>query len=155
MDPGRTAVGTWSGGRFMHFGEPLDDERFLALIRPGGGIDTVLTADTYGQGEADRLLGRAVEGVDRSSFSLVGAVGPRARPAGLRAPWREGDHARRGLRRAVPRRPDRPGRARPPRVPPRRLDRARPGAHRADAPGRRAPRPDDAAAGVRMESQPP
>src|SRR6478672_11182523 len=72
MDLTRTAYGTWSGGRFMHFGEPLDDERFLALIRPGDGIDTVLTADTYGQGEADRLLGRALEGVDRDAFSLVG-----------------------------------------------------------------------------------
>jgi aryl-alcohol dehydrogenase-like predicted oxidoreductase len=75
MDPTRTAIGTWSGGRFMHFGEPLDDERFLALIRPGGGVDTVLTADTYGQGEADRLLGRALAGIDRDTFSLVGAVG--------------------------------------------------------------------------------
>src|SRR4051812_35769591 len=75
LDPTRTAVGTWSGGRFMHFGEPLDDERFLALIRPGNGIDTVLTADTYGQGEADRLLGRAIQGVQRDSFCLVGAVG--------------------------------------------------------------------------------
>ena len=27
LDPTRTAIGTWSGGRFMHFGEPLDDER--------------------------------------------------------------------------------------------------------------------------------
>ena len=34
-DPGHVAVGTWSGGRFMHFGEPLDDERLLALLRPG------------------------------------------------------------------------------------------------------------------------
>src|SRR6476661_6109992 len=75
LDPTRTAVGTWSGGRFMHFGEPLDDERFLALIRPGDGVDTVLTADTYGQGEADRLLGRALAGADRDSFCLVGAVG--------------------------------------------------------------------------------
>jgi aryl-alcohol dehydrogenase-like predicted oxidoreductase len=75
LDPTRTAVGTWSGGRFMHFGEPLDDERFLALIRPGNGIDTVLTADTYGQGEADRLLGRAIQVVQRDAFCLVGAVG--------------------------------------------------------------------------------
>ena len=75
LDPTRTAVGTWSGGRFMHFGEPLDDERFLAVIRPGDGIDTVLTADTYGQGEADRLLGRAIQGVERNAFCLVGAVG--------------------------------------------------------------------------------
>src|SRR3954454_2455203 len=75
LDPTRTAVGTWSGGGVMDFGEPLDDERFLALIRPGNGIDTVLTADTYGQGEADRLLGRAIQGVQRDSFCLVGAVG--------------------------------------------------------------------------------
>ncbi len=34
-EPGPTAVGTWSGGRFMHFGEPLDDERLIALITPG------------------------------------------------------------------------------------------------------------------------
>jgi aryl-alcohol dehydrogenase-like predicted oxidoreductase len=35
----------------------------------------VITADTYGQGDADRLLGRAIDGVDRDSYSLVGAVG--------------------------------------------------------------------------------
>src|SRR5436189_1893655 len=75
LDPTPTAVGTWSGGRFMHFGEALDDERFLALLRPGGGIDTVLTADTYGQGEADSLLGRALAGVARDDYCLVGAVG--------------------------------------------------------------------------------
>src|SRR5689334_1559741 len=74
-DPGHVAVGTWSGGRFMHFGEELDDARLEALLRPGDGIDTVLTADTYGQGEADRVLGRALRGVPRDSYSLVGAVG--------------------------------------------------------------------------------
>src|SRR4051794_21410085 len=74
-DPGHVAVGTWSGGRFMHFGEELPDERLEALLRPGAGIDTVLTADTYGQGEADRVLGRALTGVPRESYSLVGAVG--------------------------------------------------------------------------------
>ena len=52
-EPGRTAVGTWSGGRFLHFGEAIEEERLEALLRPGGGIDTVLTADAYGQGEAD------------------------------------------------------------------------------------------------------
>ena len=70
-----TAVGTWSGGRFMHFGEPLDDERFAALVRPGGGIDTVITADAYGAGEADALLGRALAGVPRERYALVGAIG--------------------------------------------------------------------------------
>jgi aryl-alcohol dehydrogenase-like predicted oxidoreductase len=75
LDPTRTALGTWGGGRFMHFGEPLDDDRMSALVRPGEGVDTVLTADTYGQGEADTLLGRALSGLDRDSYSLVGALG--------------------------------------------------------------------------------
>src|SRR5689334_14820525 len=75
LDPTHTAVGTWSGGRFMRFGEPLDDERYLALIRPDERIRTVLTADTYGAGEADTLLGRALEGVRREGYCLVGAVG--------------------------------------------------------------------------------
>src|SRR5919205_2960785 len=69
------AVGTWSGGRFMHFGEPVDDARMEALLRPGDGIATLLTADTYGAGEADRLLGRALAGVPRDAYALVGAVG--------------------------------------------------------------------------------
>jgi aryl-alcohol dehydrogenase-like predicted oxidoreductase len=75
MDPTTTAIGTWSGGRFMHFGEALEDERLRALLRPGGGIDTVLTADVYGEGEADRLLGEALRGVERESYCLVGAIG--------------------------------------------------------------------------------
>ena len=74
-DPGHVAVGTWSGGRFMHFGEELSEERLAALLRPGDGIDTVLTADTYGQGEADRLLGRALADVPRDEVSVVGAIG--------------------------------------------------------------------------------
>ena len=74
-DPGHVAVGTWSGGRFMHFGEELDEDRLAALIRPGDGIDTVITADTYGQGDADRLVGRALEGVPRDQFCAVGAIG--------------------------------------------------------------------------------
>ncbi len=75
MDPTTTALGTWSGGRFMHFGEPVEDGRLKALLRPGGGIDTVITADVYGEGAADRLLGEALRGVDRDGYCLVGAIG--------------------------------------------------------------------------------
>jgi aryl-alcohol dehydrogenase-like predicted oxidoreductase len=74
-EPGRKAIGTWSGGRFLHFGEAIAEERLQALLRPGGGIDTVLTADAYGQGDADRVLGRALDGVPREDYSLIGAVG--------------------------------------------------------------------------------
>jgi aryl-alcohol dehydrogenase-like predicted oxidoreductase len=73
--PGTKAVGTWSGGRYLRFGEAIEPERLEALLRPGDGIDTVLTADAYGAGEADSLLGRALAGVPRDRYSLVGAVG--------------------------------------------------------------------------------
>ncbi|HLM10140.1 MAG TPA: aldo/keto reductase [Thermoleophilaceae bacterium] len=72
---GHVAVGTWSGGRFMHFGEPLDDERLAALLRPDGRVRTVVTADAYGAGEADALLGRALAGVPRADYAIAGAVG--------------------------------------------------------------------------------
>src|ERR1700727_10180 len=75
MDPTTSAIGTWSGGRFMHFGEPLDDERLLSLLRPGAGIDTAITADAYGAGEADELLGRALTDCKREDYCLVGAIG--------------------------------------------------------------------------------
>src|SRR3954468_19700186 len=74
-DPGPVAVGTWSGGRFMRFGEPIDDERFRALIMPDELIPTVLTADVYGAGEADTLLGQAIAGRPREQMCIVGAVG--------------------------------------------------------------------------------
>ena len=75
LDPGPVAVGTWSGGRFMHFGETIDDERFVEMITPGDGIDTVITADVYGAGEADAMLGRALAGRARGEMCVVGAVG--------------------------------------------------------------------------------
>ncbi|HET9015721.1 MAG TPA: hypothetical protein VFN57_08990, partial [Thermomicrobiaceae bacterium] len=59
----------------MHFGEALDDERFLALVAPDERIDTVLTADVYGTGDADRMLGRAIAGRRREEMCVVGAVG--------------------------------------------------------------------------------
>ena len=72
---GHVALGTWSGGRYLHYGEPVAEERLEALFRPGDGIDTVLTADAYGAGEADELLGRALRGVDRDAYCLIGAIG--------------------------------------------------------------------------------
>ena len=77
MEPTRTAYGIWSGGRFMHFGEPLPDDRFLAVIRHAyeRGIRTFMTADVYGNGVADTMLGRALAGFPRDTYALVGAVG--------------------------------------------------------------------------------
>jgi aryl-alcohol dehydrogenase-like predicted oxidoreductase len=74
--PHSKAIGTWSGGRFLHFGEEIEEDRLVDLLRPAAnGIDTVLSADAYGQGEADAVLGRALAGSPRESYSLIGAVG--------------------------------------------------------------------------------
>ena len=59
----------------MHFGEPIDDERFLAMVAPDDSIRTVITADVYGAGEADAMLGRALAGKPREQMCVVGAVG--------------------------------------------------------------------------------
>src|SRR3954453_19073169 len=72
---GHTALGTWSGGRFMHFGEPLDDEGLAALLTPDDKGRPVITADAYGAGEADALLGGALAGLARERYPLVGAIG--------------------------------------------------------------------------------
>jgi aryl-alcohol dehydrogenase-like predicted oxidoreductase len=101
----------------MRFGEAIDEDRLAALLRPGDGIDTVLTADAYGAGEADALLGRALAGVDRSSYRLVGAVGhdfyegeregakgfPRFTDPRLRGPDGYGDYLRMAAERSLER----------------------------------------------------
>ena len=115
--PTHTALGTWSGGRFMHFGVPLDDDRLIPLLRPDDRVRTVITADAYGAGEADRLLGRALEGVARGAYSLVGAVGhdfyegeregakgyPRFTDPRLRGPQAYGDYLRMAAERSLER----------------------------------------------------
>jgi aryl-alcohol dehydrogenase-like predicted oxidoreductase len=115
--PTQTAVGTWSGGRFMHFGAELDDERLIALLQPDDAIRTVLTADAYGAGAADRLLGRALAGLPRDDYVLVGAVGhdfyegerdgakgfPRFTDPRLRGPEGYGDYLRRATEASLER----------------------------------------------------
>jgi aryl-alcohol dehydrogenase-like predicted oxidoreductase len=112
---GHVAVGSWSGGRFMRFGEPIPDERLEALLRPGGGIRSLVTADAYGAGEADALVGRALGGVPRTDYALVGAVGhdfyegeregakgyPRFTDPRLRQPPEYGDYLRMATERSL------------------------------------------------------
>jgi len=101
----------------MHFGEPLEDERLVALLRPDADIDTVITADVYGAGEADRMLGLALEGLPRESVCVVGAVGhdfytgvragakgyPRFTDRALRDPGDYGDYLRMATERSLER----------------------------------------------------
>lgn len=110
MDVTKTAFGAWNGGRFMSFGEALSDERWIELVRRAyeRGIRTFMTADVYGSGQADELLARALAGLPRSSYCLVGAVGhdfykgqrqgsrgfPRFTDPALRSPREYGDYLR-------------------------------------------------------------
>ena len=38
--PSHVAIGTWSGGRFMRFGEPVPEGRLEALLRPAASIQS-------------------------------------------------------------------------------------------------------------------
>ena len=77
MNLTRTAYGTWNGGRYMHFGEPVDEARFDTCIRRAydKGIRTFMTADVYGNGAADEAIGRSLAGLPRDSYCLVGIIG--------------------------------------------------------------------------------
>jgi aryl-alcohol dehydrogenase-like predicted oxidoreductase len=77
MDVTRTAFGTWNGGRFMNYGVPLPEDRWIQLVREAHalGVRTFVTADVYASGAADSLLGRALSGIPRESYSLVGLIG--------------------------------------------------------------------------------
>lgn len=61
----------------MHFGETLSEKRFIGCIETAyeSGIRTFVTSDVYGNGKADELLGRALKGIARDSYSLVGMIG--------------------------------------------------------------------------------
>lgn len=71
------AIGTWSGGKFMHYGKPLNDEEFISMFRHAWekGIRTFVSSDVYGKGEADCLLGKALSVFPRESYRLVGMIG--------------------------------------------------------------------------------
>jgi aryl-alcohol dehydrogenase-like predicted oxidoreductase len=101
----------------MHFGDPVSEDRLAALLRPGEGIATVLTADTYGAGAGDALLGRALAGVPRSEYTLAGAIGhdfytgeregakgfPRFTDPRLRGPHGYADYVRMATERSLER----------------------------------------------------
>ena len=101
----------------MHYGQALDEQRFLALITPDEHIPTVITADVYGAGEADSMLGRALSAVRREDICVVGAVGhdfyagerdgpkgyPRFTDPRLRPPGEYGSYLRMATERSLER----------------------------------------------------
>ena len=77
MDLTRAAYGTWSAGRFMHFGETLSEQRFIDCVQLAyeNNVRTFVTADAYGALKADALLAKALRGINRSTYCLVGMIG--------------------------------------------------------------------------------
>lgn len=61
----------------MNYGVPLPEDRWIQLVREAHalGVRTFVTADVYASGAADSLLGRALSGIPRDSYSLVGLIG--------------------------------------------------------------------------------
>lgn len=61
----RVVMGTWQAGREMWAG--IDDRESIKAVRSAvdAGITTFDTAEAYGKGHSERILGRAVEGVRR------------------------------------------------------------------------------------------
>lgn len=61
----------------MHFGETLSEARYRECIQLAfeAGFRTFVTADVYGNGKADELLGEALAGISRSEYCLVGMLG--------------------------------------------------------------------------------
>ena len=119
MDVTKAAFGTWNGGRFMNYGERLSEDSWIQLVRTAYqvGVRTFLTADVYGNGAADMLLGRALEGLPRDSYCLVGMVGhdfysarrdgakgfPRFSDAQLRSPSEFGSYLRMATEKSLER----------------------------------------------------
>ena len=103
----------------MRFGEPLEEDRLLALVRRAydQGLRTFMTGDVYGCGQADEMMGRALEGLPRHSYCLAGLVGhdfystrrdgakgfPRFTQPGLRSPTQYADYLRMATEKSLQR----------------------------------------------------
>ena len=70
VDVSALAVGTWATGSFV-YGDVTDDDS-IAAIRTmlDGGVNLIDTAPAYGAGYAEKVVGRAIKGYDRSKLFL-------------------------------------------------------------------------------------
>ena len=96
------AIGTWGiGGDF--WGD-VDDEESIRTIRAGldAGLNIIDTAPIYGKGRSETVVGRAIQGYDRSKLILATKVGmtfqgERSRDSSRTAVLREIDDSLRRL----------------------------------------------------------
>lgn len=68
LEVSEVSLGSW-----LTFGTAVDEERATACVRRAfdEGVNLFDTANVYGRGAAESFLGRALSGVDRSSYILA------------------------------------------------------------------------------------
>jgi aryl-alcohol dehydrogenase-like predicted oxidoreductase len=78
--------GAWEAGGGSEWGESPPEERVLEAIRTvfETGIDWIDTAEVYGRGRSEELVGRAIEG-RRDEISIFTKVAPQPNGSGFRA----------------------------------------------------------------------
>jgi diketogulonate reductase-like aldo/keto reductase len=71
-------LGTWRMGGVMEKDPDNDDSRDIAAIRRAidAGITLIDTAEMYAAGHTEEMVGKAIEGVDRSSLFITSKVSP-------------------------------------------------------------------------------
>ncbi|MFB3737651.1 MAG: aldo/keto reductase [Candidatus Velamenicoccus archaeovorus] len=77
--------GAWEAGGGREWGEAPDEEQVLEAIRtvPDTGIDWIDTAEVYGDGRSEELVGRAVRG-RRDELRIATKVAPKPEGSGFR-----------------------------------------------------------------------
>ena len=60
----------------MHFGEALEEDRYIQCIQLAyaRGVRTFVTADVYGQGEADIVLGKALADAAELAYTTINVL---------------------------------------------------------------------------------
>ncbi|MGI6003845.1 MAG: aldo/keto reductase [Christensenellales bacterium] len=81
-------LGAWGLGD-DHWGE-VDEENSIAIIRAAidSGINFIDTAQPYGSGKSEQLIGKAIKGYDRSKIIIGDKCGSKRIPGGYRRDWR-------------------------------------------------------------------
>ena len=72
---GRSAIGTWGGGRYMRFGEAIADDRLEALFTPGRGHRHRHHRRRLRRGRGRPHARPRARGLDRESYRVAGAIG--------------------------------------------------------------------------------
>jgi len=83
----KIGLGTWQfGSSYWGWGKELDEDGAIKIIRRAIelGINLIDTAEIYGSGRSERIIGRALKGLDRDEVVLATKVFP--------YPWRLTPH---------------------------------------------------------------